>query len=279
MMQEVFPLMDEPKTPSTQPMNISSPLSSPSLSTSSSPSLSNHQATQEPLRCPRCDSTNTKFCYYNNYNLTQPRHFCKTCRRYWTKGGALRNVPIGGGCRKAKVVPAICTKSTAMKTKTGIGAHELSPGPIAWAAPHTAQLMALLRATSCMQNPNPSLGVNMSPNVPSLLNGLDNLYGHGHQFSYPMQQQRYQSGMVQSEQVPFSGTQEMFQRFKANVINDQLQAVVGNVGGFGSPSTSMAMATGMATNGMSLASSLMEPSPLNTSDLAYDLQAINGVFP
>ncbi|KAK6125864.1 hypothetical protein DH2020_040390 [Rehmannia glutinosa] len=25
-----------------------------------------------------------------------------TCRRYWTKGGALRNVPIGGGCRKNK---------------------------------------------------------------------------------------------------------------------------------------------------------------------------------
>ncbi|KAI3451269.1 hypothetical protein Pfo_007934 [Paulownia fortunei] len=58
---------------------------------------------QEPaLRCPRCDSPNTKFCYYNNYSLTQPRHFCKTCRRYWTKGGALRNVPIGGGCRKNK---------------------------------------------------------------------------------------------------------------------------------------------------------------------------------
>ncbi|KAI3462148.1 hypothetical protein Pfo_018811 [Paulownia fortunei] len=58
---------------------------------------------QEPaLKCPRCDSANTKFCYYNNYSLTQPRHFCKTCRRYWTKGGALRNVPIGGGCRKNK---------------------------------------------------------------------------------------------------------------------------------------------------------------------------------
>ncbi|XP_057807175.1 dof zinc finger protein DOF5.7-like [Salvia miltiorrhiza] len=54
------------------------------------------------LRCPRCDSPNTKFCYYNNYSLTQPRHFCKTCRRYWTKGGALRSVPIGGGCRKNK---------------------------------------------------------------------------------------------------------------------------------------------------------------------------------
>jgi hypothetical protein len=54
------------------------------------------------VRCPRCDSPNTKFCYYNNYSLSQPRHFCKTCRRYWTKGGALRNVPVGGGCRKNK---------------------------------------------------------------------------------------------------------------------------------------------------------------------------------
>ncbi|KAJ1263102.1 hypothetical protein BS78_09G159300 [Paspalum vaginatum] len=50
--------------------------------------------------CPRCDSPNTKFCYYNNYSLSQPRYFCKACRRYWTKGGSLRNVPVGGGCRK-----------------------------------------------------------------------------------------------------------------------------------------------------------------------------------
>ncbi|XP_057962161.1 dof zinc finger protein DOF5.7 [Malania oleifera] len=57
---------------------------------------------EQGLNCPRCDSPNTKFCYYNNYSLSQPRHFCKTCRRYWTKGGALRNVPIGGGCRKNK---------------------------------------------------------------------------------------------------------------------------------------------------------------------------------
>ncbi|CAN4092780.1 unnamed protein product [Withania somnifera] len=55
---------------------------------------------QENLPCPRCDSTNTKFCYYNNYNLSQPRHFCKSCRRYWTRGGTLRNVPVGGGTRK-----------------------------------------------------------------------------------------------------------------------------------------------------------------------------------
>ncbi|KAL3569299.1 hypothetical protein D5086_029189 [Populus alba] len=50
--------------------------------------------------CPRCGSSNTKFCYHNNYSLTQPRYFCKGCRRYWTKGGSLRNVPVGGGCRK-----------------------------------------------------------------------------------------------------------------------------------------------------------------------------------
>ncbi|XP_071703138.1 dof zinc finger protein DOF5.4-like [Rutidosis leptorrhynchoides] len=62
-----------------------------------------HQGHTPPvLKCPRCESLNTKFCYYNNYNLSQPRHFCKSCRRYWTKGGVLRNVPVGGGCRKTK---------------------------------------------------------------------------------------------------------------------------------------------------------------------------------
>ncbi|GLT80946.1 hypothetical protein SLA2020_523570 [Shorea laevis] len=60
-----------------------------------------HQQHQ-PQKCPRCDSLNTKFCYYNNYSLSQPRYFCKTCRRYWTQGGTLRNVPVGGGCRKGK---------------------------------------------------------------------------------------------------------------------------------------------------------------------------------
>ncbi|KAL6845538.1 hypothetical protein ACP4OV_025033 [Aristida adscensionis] len=53
-----------------------------------------------PLPCPRCRSRNTKFCYFNNYNVNQPRHFCKDCHRYWTAGGALRNVPIGAGRRK-----------------------------------------------------------------------------------------------------------------------------------------------------------------------------------
>ncbi|KAJ6839074.1 putative dof zinc finger protein DOF4.6 isoform X1 [Iris pallida] len=54
------------------------------------------------LHCPRCSSPNTKFCYYNNYSLTQPRYFCKACKRYWTAGGSIRNVPVGGGSRKNK---------------------------------------------------------------------------------------------------------------------------------------------------------------------------------
>ncbi|KAI3680659.1 hypothetical protein L6452_35432 [Arctium lappa] len=57
----------------------------------------------DPLKCPRCESTNTKFCYYNNYNKTQPRHFCKACKRHWTKGGTLRNVPVGGGRKNKRV--------------------------------------------------------------------------------------------------------------------------------------------------------------------------------
>ncbi|KAL0450539.1 UNVERIFIED_CONTAM: Cyclic dof factor 2 [Sesamum latifolium] len=45
------------------------------------------------LPCPRCNSMDTKFCYFNNYNVNQPRHFCKNCQRYWTAGGTMRNVP------------------------------------------------------------------------------------------------------------------------------------------------------------------------------------------
>jgi hypothetical protein len=28
-------------------------------------------------QCPRCSSKNTKFCYYNNYNIKQPRYYCR----------------------------------------------------------------------------------------------------------------------------------------------------------------------------------------------------------
>lgn len=54
------------------------------------------------LPCPRCSSSDTKFCYYNNYNVNQPRYYCKGCQRYWTAGGTLRNVPPGSCKRKNK---------------------------------------------------------------------------------------------------------------------------------------------------------------------------------
>jgi len=58
------------------------------------------------LPCPRCNSLETKFCYFNNYNVNQPRHFCKNCQRYWTAGGVIRNVPIGAGKRRNKQLPS-----------------------------------------------------------------------------------------------------------------------------------------------------------------------------
>lgn len=64
------------------------------------------------LPCPRCNSLDTKFCYYNNYNVNQPRHFCKNCHRYWTAGGTMRNVPVGAGRRKNKNSASHCRLET-----------------------------------------------------------------------------------------------------------------------------------------------------------------------
>ncbi|XP_044510608.1 dof zinc finger protein DOF1.2 [Mangifera indica] len=76
-------------------------LNCPPMPLPSPPMVRRYKSTAEVAsNCPRCASSNTKFCYYNNYSLSQPRYFCKGCRRYWTKGGSLRNVPVGGGCRK-----------------------------------------------------------------------------------------------------------------------------------------------------------------------------------
>ncbi|TKV95537.1 hypothetical protein SEVIR_9G370100v4 [Setaria viridis] len=67
------------------------------------------------LMCPRCRSTETKFCYYNNYSLSQPRHFCKTCRRYWTHGGALRDLPFSNSVRRRRRNKPSNNKQTSSK--------------------------------------------------------------------------------------------------------------------------------------------------------------------
>ncbi|KAK3445665.1 dof zinc finger protein DOF1.8 [Eucalyptus grandis] len=95
---------------------------------SSRPALRSRPQKDQALNCPRCTSTHTKFCYYNNYSLSQPRYFCKTCRRYWTEGGSLRNVPVGGGSRKNKR-PSSSSPSTSSSSSKNKIIPNLTPPP------------------------------------------------------------------------------------------------------------------------------------------------------
>ncbi|KAK7263076.1 hypothetical protein RJT34_30660 [Clitoria ternatea] len=188
----------------TSPSSLTSSTTNTTTTTTTTTTTAPTSSTSENqnLRCPRCDSSNTKFCYYNNYNLTQPRHFCKTCRRYWTKGGALRNVPIGGGCRKNKSIGVSNSAAKTTTTKMKTAASELGkpssfagfeveqelppPSQILWGSPQNTHLFALLRASQ-NQNPNPnpspmSIGVKEEGNLmghmvssePLVSNGLLN---------------------------------------------------------------------------------------------------------
>ncbi|OWM79028.1 hypothetical protein CDL15_Pgr003199 [Punica granatum] len=141
--------------------------------------------------CPRCGSSNTKFCYYNNYSLTQPRYFCKGCRRYWTKGGSLRNVPMGGGCRKNRRGRSIRLSTDIMSSKStgfrGLSNHPLglSHGSSSSTGPPNIDL-ALVYAN--FLNPQPPGSENSSGSepqeptssngglsmVPSVLSGMTN---------------------------------------------------------------------------------------------------------
>lgn len=124
----------------------------------------------QALKCPRCDSTHTKFCYYNNYSLTQPRYFCKTCRRYWTKGGTLRNIPVGGGCRKNKKVNSSKKSSSSNNNESTIhiGGYNTTPSSSSSnptdlhlsSFPHEVQLNSLL-----LGNPNPNNFMTMDDGI------------------------------------------------------------------------------------------------------------------
>ncbi|GAU37660.1 hypothetical protein TSUD_220850 [Trifolium subterraneum] len=95
-------LVENPKTPSSD--TEASELSSIKIDEQSD--MSQDKSPKKPnliVPCPRCKSMDTKFCYYNNYNVKQPRHFCKNCQRYWTAGGTTRSMLIGAGRRKNKI--------------------------------------------------------------------------------------------------------------------------------------------------------------------------------
>ncbi|KAL5819523.1 hypothetical protein ACOSQ4_023365 [Xanthoceras sorbifolium] len=261
------------------PSQLSSSSSSSSTTTqaaatNNSNTTSNNSENNQNLRCPRCDSPNTKFCYYNNYNLTQPRHFCKTCRRYWTKGGALRNVPIGGGCRKNKstsVSNSVGKSSGAaakMKTvayeigRSGLGNgfdyhhdHQLPSSPVLWASPQNSQLLAILRAAQ--SNPN---GL-CSP-----------LWKNNNQHHQPQQYQQ-QNGILVGHEVQNSGIQELYQRLKSSTNY------------YADHSTST-IVPGNATSSSST-STILESAPVAGGELGYwnpalswsDLQTTNGAYP
>ncbi|KAK4774656.1 hypothetical protein SAY86_009591 [Trapa natans] len=101
---------EEPTNPSVSPPNPKTPsIDETALKSKDSRNGKDPEPQEKALKkpdkilpCPRCNSSETKFCYYNNYNVNQPRHFCKSCQRYWTAGGAMRNVPVGAGRRKSK---------------------------------------------------------------------------------------------------------------------------------------------------------------------------------
>ncbi|KAF6143412.1 hypothetical protein GIB67_029581 [Kingdonia uniflora] len=263
----------------------------------------------ENLRCPRCDSPNTKFCYYNNYNLTQPRHFCKTCRRYWTKGGSLRNIPIGGGCRKNK---GVIVSSSAGKLSTGkltsgssdivksslAGAFDyegVASNPILWGSPQNSHLLALLRSTQ-NQNPNPSTNSNLiaksyilkddgamiGSHVSSALNAptltLDPLtqvntlgFWRNNQHHQNQQQQHHQQQQqsLSLGEAQNTGIQELYQRYQSP----------GN--------TYFTERSRPAFNGVTItSSSAVEPTPVTGGDMGFwnpiswsDLPTTSGAFP
>ncbi|CAJ2635472.1 dof zinc finger protein DOF2.4-like [Trifolium pratense] len=249
-------LLQQPTTqsPSTSPCPSST--TTPTTATTT-PTATTTSENQQHLRCPRCDSSNTKFCYYNNYNLTQPRHFCKTCRRYWTKGGALRNVPIGGGCRKNKSIGMSNTaaKTTTNKMKTvaseffrsassqGFDHVVTPPSQILWGSPQNSHILSLFRSSQ-NQSPNPNhvkeegnnslLGSHISHMMTSQPLISSNVYddGVGHVLCNPFwrnnhenqtQQLQNNGGFVLGEQQQQhhqnSGIQELYQKLRSSTTS------------------------------------------------------------
>lgn len=287
-------------TPTSSPSPSSSSSSATTSSTTNSSNPENHH---QNLRCPRCDSSNTKFCYYNNYNLTQPRHFCKTCRRYWTKGGALRNVPIGGGCRKNKSTTGVSTslgKSTSSKMKTVVSEigrsgfdHELQSTPILWtSAAQTSHLLSNLTSMRATLNPNPntlSNPVSIKEEVSLLgsqvmnepvvaaaalnarLLGLDLVNPFWKNNQHHAQQQQNNSGFLVGE-VQNTGIQELYQRLKSSssYYSDTSAVILSNVAS-------------------SSSTSILESAPVAGGELGYwnpafssswsDLPTTNGAYP
>jgi hypothetical protein len=161
--------------------------------------------------CPRCASTHTKFCYYNNYSLSQPRYFCKGCRRYWTKGGSLRNVPVGGGCRKTRRGKAVRNSQNSDRLSAngsvddGDGNHQQNQNNGSCDID-----MAVVFANFLNQNPNSITTTTTPPHhhgdeeleiesEPNNNNGLCSSSNNGNNLSTPDSVETENDAVVQSE--------------------------------------------------------------------------------
>ncbi|GAU37661.1 hypothetical protein TSUD_220860 [Trifolium subterraneum] len=115
-------LVENPKTPLSE--TKTSELNSTKIDEQSD--MSQDKSPNKPdliVPCPRCKSMDTKFCYYN---IKQPRHFCKNCRRYWTAGGTARSMLIGAGRRKNKIsFPSDVSHNPQMSTVLAFGSYSL----------------------------------------------------------------------------------------------------------------------------------------------------------
>ncbi|OWM75933.1 cyclic dof factor 1-like [Punica granatum] len=128
----------------------------------------------EKIPCPRCDSSNTKFCYYNNYNTNQPRHFCRGCQRYWTAGGTMRNVPVGSGRRKSK-----CSSSSRCCPSIMFDASQIPDcrnyGTILSFSSGFPVPNLVKRAEGCLENGIQSRGVNNGDDCSSVSSSVTTL--------------------------------------------------------------------------------------------------------
>ncbi|XP_039004604.1 dof zinc finger protein DOF3.1-like [Hibiscus syriacus] len=155
------------------------------------------QQQQQALKCPRCDSSNTKFCYYNNYSLSQPRHFCKACKSYWTRGGTLRNVPVGGGYRKNKRVkrPAASAIDGASSTSGANTNTPISQPQIGVSSTSTHHINPLFYGLA-----NTPSDLNLPfPRFNSRVSGVENVTGYGLQPDLNDLGLGFSSGIVSSD--------------------------------------------------------------------------------
>ncbi|XP_054803882.1 cyclic dof factor 2-like [Prosopis cineraria] len=170
------------------------------------------------LQCPRCNSLDTKFCYFNNYNVNQPRHFCKNCQRYWTAGGTMRNVPVGAGRRKNKhlasqfrhIIVSSDGISTSRLETTDSCSHQLISSP---------ESSAAFRSSLAMDN---GIVLKFGPDAPPLCESMETMLTIRDQNRKVDAESRKEPSLCGSSVASGSGTELVMQ--KEQCVSNQLSS-------------------------------------------------------